>query len=322
MELYGTGPWLVIESKGPIAHELAMQAVAQCAARGVRTELIGIEGLSAEENLGDFHGVVVTVPDAPSSEADIKTLLTLAKVIRQYRGSRRYGIGDLLDGSRPEYKVGILQVGGRAAVLNHQQFRRLEPSVCRTHRVDPKSTPLRVDFFSLYTLRSPIPVAESQVEQNNSTAWNLLREWNIIDPDTVVAVRRVFQECIQFYHDPKFTALYRPVSGSQWNRLQYLLFDPDFYGPVDPDDPADSRKKWMEGGARCGRHVLAQLQQLDPVIKRPHGRRSRDQQFDVQELFAMVDGLIRTAEFRLLLDSPEILSRNDESAPPVAPVHE
>ncbi|MEV0544383.1 hypothetical protein [Nocardia salmonicida] len=137
----------------------------------------------------------------------------------------------------------------------------------------------------------------------------------------ITAATVVFEECIQFYEDPKFTALFRPVLDSGLNRLQYVLFDPTFTGPIDAEDPEGSRKRWMEAGARVARYVLARLNELDPAITRPTARRGRGLQEDLFALYTTIETVMHTPEFKAIL-FPSELPTEEGPTPPTASVHE
>ncbi|MFG2447539.1 hypothetical protein ACGFQG_32135 [Nocardia fluminea] len=303
-ELYGTGPWMVIESNGPLAYELTLRAVAQCEERGVRHEVVGADKLNLGQ-LGVFHGLVVTVPDSPVNSADVRALIHIATAMNHYRSGRRDGIEAVLSGREPEYKAGILQIAGTPKVLDYHRFKQLSWSVCREHRIDPKSTLTEVDFFSVYTPDADLSVPPSGIDRQMAASWELLQRWGIADAETAVAVNLVFEEAIQYYDDPKFTVLFRPVHGKAMNRLQFVLFDPNFPGPTS-SDPDTARKNWVEAGARVSRHVLAELKKLDPPITRPRTRRGRDLQVDLLALYTTLKGLIRSPEFRTVGPAAEL----------------
>ncbi|MFE6925956.1 hypothetical protein ACFVAV_33435 [Nocardia sp. NPDC057663] len=314
-ELYGTGPWAVVESAGPLAHGLTARAVAQCEERGVRYEVLGIDKLGSED-IGVFHGVVVTTPDHIATPADVAQRLEAVRVIRTYRAIRREGIEAVVSSRRlPEYKAGVLQVAGRSKVLNQYQFKQLSRSVCREHRIDTESALGGVDFFSMYVPGTTIAVMQSQTERYQSNAWKLLLQWGIPDAETALAVRQIFEECIRHYEDPRYKALFRPILGKGLNRLQFVLTDPGFHGPTDPG----AYKKWMENGARVGRHVLDQLSELDPAITRPGGG-ARGLQDELYRLYVTTDTLVRTPEFRAMLPPAQLPT--EEGPPPTATVHE
>ncbi|MFB7873778.1 hypothetical protein ACFC06_00900 [Nocardia sp. NPDC056064] len=313
-ELYGTGPWAVIESAGPLAHELAVRAAAQCEERGVRYEVLGIDKLSSED-VGVFHGLVVTLPDHIATPADVAQKLEAVRAMRTYRAIRREGIEAVSSRRLPEYKAGVLQVAGRSPVLNQYQFKQLSRSVCREHRIDTESALEGVDFFAMYVPGSTIDLLRSQAQRHQDSAWKMLLRWGILDVEAVLAVRQVFEECILHYEDPRYKALFRPIVGKGMNRLQFILTDPRFHGPAEPG----AYKKWMENGARVGRYVLDQLGDLDPSITRP-GRAARGLQDELYRLYTTIDTLVRTPEFRALLPSAQLPT--EEGPPPAATVHE
>lgn len=297
VRLYGPA-WLVVESPGVIAGAVADAAVAQCEARGLIAEKIGIDELGLTD-LNCYSGLVVTLPDdVPNTAAGRQMLRKLASAARRYRAQRRVGIAAVLDGL-PGYSAGVVQIVGRPMVLTYAEIRALEDvGICKTHRLDPTSTSPEVDVFSVYT-PEPLSTPESQIDRNIRTAWEFLRTWNVTTHDEVWLVWRIIEECIQHYENPTFKALHRPVPGVELNQLQLVLFEPNMQAPRKSGDPQEDHTKWVSDGARAARYTIKRIQEHLPHVARPDNRDgSRDLRPAVRLLYANVATLVNTPEFR------------------------
>lgn len=298
---FGRGPVLVVESPGVLAGELAEMAHTQCGDRGVWSERHGIDDLSVS-TLGGYTSVIVTLPDETTSRLGVTALGSVDQLVRAYRGDRRFGIAEILSGEKPWHLARVIQIAGDRMAFTHGLIRDLKPLVCKFHRLDPKSTPLEVDFFSIYRRPNVLPGLESQVDRNNASAWEYLATWGIHDPVTAMTAWRIFEECLRYYENPKFRDVYRPVKDIDLNRLGIMLFMPDTPAPQKTGDPVKDERNWQGSGARTGRYVLDQLAELDPGIRRPSSRAgqpdTRGQQDDLRGLYATLDTVIKTPEFR------------------------
>ncbi|MEU2106365.1 hypothetical protein [Nocardia sp. NPDC019255] len=304
-KLYRAGPWLVLVCHGVVADAIAEIARRQCAERGVDVVVLPIDELHDLSRLGRFTGLIIIGPDtSPGTGRGADVGNRICDVVQVYRSRRGEGAAPLLAGHLPWFDVGVLQIVGRREILEHPTIKEALRQACRVHRLDEKSTPAEVDFFSIYSQYIPTgrsaSARVSQLEQDLETVWDEVRAWGITTHEAVVEAYEVIEEKIKQYSNPaRYSAMCRPRPDVDMNRLEIILHAPLMKPPSGPT----AKKRWMENGARAVREVIAELKRRIPGLSRPGGRLgTKDQQFALHYLYA---------NLTVLVDSPELRNRGE-----------
>ena len=95
-------------------------------------------------------------------------------------------------------------------------------------------------------------------------AMTWIREWGA-DVADVPRLHACIEECRDHFENPRFPALYRPVSSLPHNRLSFIL------DGVAHELTPQQRKTWTENGARVTRFTIARMKQIVPALRRPVG---------------------------------------------------
>ncbi|WP_433734881.1 hypothetical protein ACQP0C_41830 (plasmid) [Nocardia sp. CA-129566] len=293
-ELHPVSPWLVVESRGVDAEEIAEAACRQCHAHGIEFERRGIDAPLTK--LWYYHGLVITLSRIVTSPGQVAPLERIGSLVRQYRNFNEDGIPELLAGQQTASKAGIVQLAGTPKMLQHPNIRSILDKVCKLHPLDEKSTSQEVDFFSIFdpAFRMPgMPTQEPSIlEQSRQAVWRLLEQWGIATIETAAVALQVIEDARIYYHGEQFSAMRRPFGDdSDFNRLDFILEDPNATWPK------NERKTWTENGARAARYVLDALSQADPGISRPaHRVGKKGLQLDLYELYANLKNVPELSE--------------------------
>ena len=291
------------------ADAIAETARRQCLEHGVDVVVQPIDELyDPSRRLGRFTGLIIITPDTlPTTGRGADVGARILDIVQVYRSRRNEGAASLLAGQLPWFDVGVLQIAGAREILEHPSIEPTLSRACRVHRLDEKSTPEEVDFFSIYSKN--LPTGRSafgrvpQPEQDVDTNWDEVRAWGITTAEMAKTAYDVFETMIKQYSDPaRYSAMCRPHPDVDMNRLEIVLLAPDIKPPAGPK----ANKRWMENGARAVRHVLDELTCHVPGISRP-GRRhgTKNQQIALHYLYMSLAAIVENPEFRIRNESED-----------------
>lgn len=277
-ELYRTGPWLVVYGHGPESEDAATRVCEQCSMHNVDTECHAIDQVAAKVgSLANFFGLVVVLPSArtPSLPAELKQS---ADLIISYRARRPEGLKSLLNRHCKWYEAGVIHVLGLHGLMSHPRMRPALARSCVQYYLDDPSQ--LFDVFAIYTGQNvpPVPPPPEPPGTPVEELWRYLKSWGLTNIKDIPRMLACIDRCREYYEDPRFPQLYRPVPGYPGNRLDIILDGP-------PDLEAGDHKTWMENGARVWRHVKAQLQGIEPNFGRPEGSNAKGAQAALRDFY-------------------------------------
>ncbi|HEY6424556.1 MAG TPA: hypothetical protein VIY28_15185 [Pseudonocardiaceae bacterium] len=255
----------------------------RCAERQVSTDVWPIDEIG-KVHLDRYPGLIVVLP-AQLEATPADSLRPVGQLLGLYRSKRPLGLDWLLQGRCQWFEAGVVQVVGLRGVMGHPVIKAAmdQHKVCARHLMDVSQPP--IDVFRPYAAGSAVLLAEAAIKSAGDTSeeprrlWRYIRTWGVTDIRDVPELRKCIEECRNHYENPRFPALYRPVSGIPGNRLYFLLEQPDY-------KPSGAQKAWAENGARVWRYVNKQLLQIVPTLARPGERdRTKGAQRELRELY-------------------------------------
>lgn len=274
-ELYRTGPWVVVYGHGLESEDAATRVCEQCSRHNVDTECHAIDQVAAKvRSLANFLGLVVVLPSActPSLPAELKQS---ADLIISYRARRPEGLESLLNRDCRWYEAGVIHVLGLHGFMSHPRIRSALARSCARYYLDYPSRSF--DVFKIYTGQN-VPSVKPPEPETIKELWRYLESWGLTNIKDIPRMLTCIDSCREYYEDPRFPQLYRPVPGYPGNRLDIILEGP-------PDLEAGDHKTWMENGARVWRHVQAQLRDIEPDFGRPEGLNAKGAQAALRDFY-------------------------------------
>lgn len=279
-------PFLVVYGRGPRSEDVARGVIAnRCAARGVYAEVLPIDEIG-QATLVYYLALVVVLPTLLTTDMTT-TLRPFKHLLNDYRARRPHGLRSFWEGSCEWFAIGVVQVCGLRAIMQHPQTRALLDSVpvCAKHYIDEFDP--KVDVFRPYDsgfliLPDPGPRPNDDVHRESiGKAWCAIQEWGVTDIQKVPRLRHCIDICRNHYENPRFSQLYRPIPRREQNRLDIML--------TGPDDVVGDPRTWMDNGARVCRYVREQLQREAPELEQPSARRVQEQLRELYQNLRIVE---------------------------------
>jgi hypothetical protein len=259
------GPFLVVHADDPIAVAVADLVVKACADRTVDVDQRTIDNVSTVrlERYPLLVVILPTVPEVPISEH----LRRFVELLSLFRAMRQPGLRDLLERRCRWHEAGVIHLAGRRGVVNHRTIEHAVSlnRVCVIHHLN-ESGHASVDVFHGFSARPLHPRRGSPAAKNEEIrrAMTWIREWGA-DVSDVPGLRSCIDECRDHFENPRFPALYRPVSSLPHNRLSFIL------DGIAHEPTPQQRKTWTENGARVTRFTIARMKKIVPSLQRPVG---------------------------------------------------
>lgn len=280
-------PFLIVYGSGPRAEDVARDIIAEkCAARGLDAEVRPIDEIG-QVTLVFYLALIIVLPSAPTRDEDVyKALQPFKHLIIDYRTRRPHGLKSFWEDSCKWFAVGVVQVCGLRAIMQHSHAKALLNSadICAKHYIDE----LDVDVFGVYdctfpVLSDPCPGPDDNIYQKViGKAWRAVHEWGVTDIKKVPRLRQCIDRCRDHYEDPHFSQLHRPIPKRLRNRLDIILDGPH-------DVVIGKSKTWQENGARVCRYVLEQLRKEVPELKPPGTRGVQEQLRELYQNLRIVE---------------------------------
>jgi hypothetical protein len=266
-DLHRSGPWLVLHAHEPQCQTVVKTVAQQCTNAGVTTDIVTFMDVDMED-VFTYTGLVIVLP-ARLDETWWKLSTTVVAVAREYRSRRPSGLRSLRQGCTSWHKAGVMQMIGPRTMVRHPALAEATQRACFLHYLDEQ-----VDVFSPFDTSIPIwegppaPAVDPSMDGDATATplWRYLKTWNITSIRLIPPLRKCVEDCRDFYENPTYPALYRPVSGVDANRLTFIL------DGIEHEPSRAQEKTWNENGARAWRYVAQQLREIEPNFSRPDGR--------------------------------------------------
>jgi hypothetical protein len=291
-KLHRSGPFLVVYGSGPRAEDVALEAARQCAARGVHAEMRPIDEIR-QVRLVFYLALIVVLPSVLMTDPAVVAVVLppFKRLILDYRARRPEGLRSLQDGNCEWFAVGVLQVCGLRAIMQHPQTKDLLEGarVCAKHYIDDFEP--TVDVFRPYDsefsiLPDPDPGPDGDVVGRSiEDARQTIREWGVVDMHKVPRLRQRIDECRDHFETNRFSALYRPNPSAPNSNMLDLILD-------GPHGVIGDQKAWLENAARVCRYVREQLKKEVPGCEQPSTRRVQQQLRKLYQILRIVEQAI------------------------------
>lgn len=218
--------WLIVFGPGPESEALADLIAQQCQQHGITVRKRAIDEYDSNE-LGRFPSLVVCLPALSSSTKVRQTLDPFAALVKDYRARWYRGLRDVRDSAVDILDVGVVQLLGATVALDNPAMRSAHRTACYVQAVDADAV---IDALRPYRVGAdpatrntpwddPVDVAAETV----ADALRYLGEWGKIDTTKIPVLLACIESCRNHFENPRMPALYRPISGTASNRLDFIL---------------------------------------------------------------------------------------------------
>lgn len=237
-----------------------------------------------------YLALIVVLPSVLMTDPAVVAVVLppFKRLLLDYRARRPDGLRSLRDGSCEWFAVGVLQVCGLRAIMQHPRTRDLLDSagVCVKHYIDDFEP--TVDIFRIYDSGFPIlpessPGLDGDVyERSIESARQTIQELGLVDMQKVSRLRQCINECRHHFEADRFSALYRPNPSAPNSDMLDLILD-------GPHDVIGDRTAWLENTARVCRYVRKQLQREMSALEQPGTRRVQQQLRELYQSLQIVE---------------------------------
>lgn len=279
---YRDGRVQIIYARDRESATLARLVKLQCDGSTIDAELTSVEDV----RLGTLHQytalALIMTPAAKSG--DPSQTSKFDDIFSRYRRFRPNGLSAVLDSKSVWHEAGVVEILfiGAERDAQHPAFTVLDRA-CRTlfvSHADAKAFSPLGNIFDVYTPQPTVAYDPEQVTMDGvRRQWEYLQAWGVSSPKDVSRIKEIVQEMVEFFSNPKFSKMSRPVKNSKLNRLQWVIKAPEYrLAKEDQTDDTihigivNNRKNFIADGATVCRKTVLKIKQEFPEIRRPAGR--------------------------------------------------